>query len=122
MNYDEPREIKDGPQAGKWHFTTMNRRTGTRPIGYCAEGCPGHDTAKEAREHYRQYRLDKELRFVDDNPKADTKHRCEVDGCENFTSGRIDIGAWLTWYACAEHRNRENAEVLYPTAGDSMHS
>lgn len=42
MNYDGPRQIEGGPLAGKWHYTTMNRRLGTHPIGYCGRyrTCP----------------------------------------------------------------------------------
>ena len=33
------------------------------PVGYCAEGCTGHPSREEAREHYRQYLVDRFGRY-----------------------------------------------------------
>ena len=122
MNYDDARQLQNGSNAGKWHYTTHNKRLGTRPIGYCAENCPGHDTAEEAREHYRQYRLDKELLFHDDHENPRTLHKCEHAGCEEYTSGSATMGPYLFWYLCSEHRTRDAVEILFPEAGSSIHS
>ena len=50
MPYSEPLQMPNG----KWHFTTT-RDGSTVAVGGCADGCPGHDTADGAREHYRDY-------------------------------------------------------------------
>lgn len=123
MNYDQPRQIKAGENTGKWHYTTHNRRLGTAPIGYCANDCPGHGTAEEARDHYRQYMLDKRLRFYPEPEDPIAKYRCEaVGGCGNYTAAHAELGAWHHWFLCDEHRTRAEVEKLYPEAGDSMHS
>ncbi len=108
MNHLKPRQ-KEGD--GKWHYTSHNKRTGTYPIGYCADGCPGHDTAEDAAEHYRQYLLDN-LRFTDDDPNASSQHRCEAEGCDVFTSGAADAPGCMTRTLCAAHRNREAVDAL----------
>lgn len=45
MNYEQARQVNpnaDRPDAGKWRWTTSNRRTGTYPTGPCSpwETCP----------------------------------------------------------------------------------
>lgn len=59
MRYLQAREILDveGNRVGKWHYTSK-RHDEVHPIGYCANGCPGHETAEEACEHYKEYMLD----------------------------------------------------------------
>lgn len=121
MNYDEPRQIKEGDFAGRWLFTTYNRRTGTHAIGYCAEGCDGHDTEEEARKHYHEYQLD-QLEFSDGPEDPDILHRCQSKDCTEYTAGSAKIGWHLVWYLCSEHRNRESVGVLYSRANDSIHS
>lgn len=40
MNYEGPRQVDpaaDRPDAGKWRWTTSNRRSGTYPTGACSE-------------------------------------------------------------------------------------
>jgi hypothetical protein len=121
MNYDEPRQISSGDNAGKWRYTSMNDGQ-VWAIGYCANGCPGHDTKDEAREHYRQWQLDTKLQFHDGPADPDTLRRCEADGCTEHTAGSASMGPWLSWTLCPAHRTRETVEALYPTAGDSIHS
>lgn len=125
MRYDQPLQIKDGPHAGKWHFVRKygsDGRRGMGAIGYCAEGCNGHDTAEEAREHYRQYLLDQRLRFFEGPDDPSTLRKCQVEGCTAYTAGRGQLGEWLMWNLCATHRTREVVEVLYPVANDSFGS
>lgn len=46
MNHQSARQIADGPNAGKWHWTEANSRTGTHAIGYCGrfQTCPECDS------------------------------------------------------------------------------
>lgn len=142
MNYDEARQIDphtDRPDAGKWRYTTANRRSGTYAIGYCAE-CPGHDTPEEAYEHQTLYLLDNRLRL--DGQYADTQYRCEADvptGGINISglfvgppTGTKKCGKWTdrfamvdngtSWSLCDSHRTRGVAERLFGTAGQVWHS
>jgi hypothetical protein len=38
-----------------WHFTEAVDGL-VYPVGYCRGGCPGHETAEGAREHFAQWR------------------------------------------------------------------
>lgn len=157
MNYDKPRQVDvnaDGPDAGKWRWTTHNDRGGTHATGYCspwelcpenhgleligteydcatcggrgvvdkADPCPGHDTAEEAAEHYRQWKLD-HVRFrVLNNPNA--LHKCRVEGCGEFTAGIMEIegDGYFMESVCEPHQTRETAETLITRPGEEWHS
>jgi hypothetical protein len=53
------RKCEVGADAGKW-YTVVIVAQGTRPVGYCALGCPGHNSSAEALAHHLQYQLDRE--------------------------------------------------------------
>lgn len=120
MNYYDARQLESGPNAGKWHYTCRNDGR-IWPVGNCAEGCQGHDTAEEACEHYRQYLLDR-LRFLDDVENAPSLHRCDAPGCGAYTSGGVDVRGSLRFTLCAAHRNRETVALLYRKVGQIMSS
>jgi len=121
VNYDKARQIDpqaDRPDAGKWRYTTSNRRVGTYAIGYCADGCPGHDTPEEAEAHQREYELDRCLRL--DGRYVDAQHKCVV--CNEWTQGFahfVPMGAHYD--LCDEHRTREQVEKLYSGPGERWH-
>lgn len=129
MNYFEPRQVlpnADRPDAGKWRYTCQNDDR-VWEVGYCAQGCRGHDDPEGAYEHQRQYELDN-ARFVVGQPVETALHRdeCEAwhplreaDGYEPLDSGaRVQCEKLTTSYArvgpgighlvhlCAEHLNR----------------
>ena len=109
VNYDEPRQKADG----KWHFTTMNDKV-IRPIGNCAEECEGHATADEAREHYRDYVLDR-ARFGVEMQRAMKCRECGEDTHLAATFFPMGIAP-----LCGDHHEKE---YLRPYVGfDSMHS
>lgn len=118
MNYDEPRQIASGPDAGKWHFTSANRRTGTHPIGYCRDH-GGHDTELQARECYTKYLMDNRVRY--DNTLGHW-NPCEADGCDELTCHAAVIDGWHSYLLCDDHMDREHVEALFGLAGNSMHS
>lgn len=95
---------------------------GARGVVELGEPCPGHDTPEEAAEHYRQYLLDKRLRFVDDRPEANVQTRCVAAGCGAWTSGGVWIAGWVNFALCADHRTREAVSALYATVGESWES
>ncbi len=142
MNYDDARQIDpkaDKPDAGKWRYTTRNDDR-IWAIGYCAEGCPGHDTAEGAYEHQTAYLLDHELHL--DGRYSDAQHRCEADvptGGINISgmltappTGTEKCGKWTeffgsvgwapSWSLCDVHRTREVVAALFGTVGQVIHS
>lgn len=120
MNHDAAREIADGPLAGRWHYTTANRRSGTHPIGYCRDGCQGHETAEEAREHYRSYLLAERV-VLEAGAFVDAQYRCEVDGCEGWATHSTRVGEWTMFTLCDEHRTLDTVAGLVEV-GESWHS
>lgn len=127
MNYDGPRQTVDGG----WHYTTSNRRTGTRPIGYCQDHEP-HPTEAQARECYGQYLRDN-VRLDDPHSwswsscdyRVDTENGKPIR-CENpANSGASVPGRFISVLLCDEHFTIEHATQalgLNGPAGDSWHS
>lgn len=119
MNYDEPRKINTGENAGKWHFTSMNDGQ-IWPIGYCADGCPGHDTEQEARDHQREYVLDNRVQY-DRHMAADSQKKCEE--CGEWTDGLVVVDGWHDHVLCPPHQTREIVAKHADYLGlNSMHS
>ena len=121
MNYHQPRQIDpkaDRPDAGKWHYTNMNDGR-VWPEGYCAQGCPGHDTKEGAYEHQTQYVLDN-ARY--DGTDSQSKRQCQAEGCDEWTQHFAEVGMASIFFLCDQHRNREVVAKLYGTVGDSFGS
>ena len=73
--------------------------------GKCHDG--GHATKEEAEECYKQYTLDFMIRISEDKENARQLNRCEHEGCKEYTSGAVWIGAYDVINLCKEHRTRE---------------
>lgn len=142
----------DRPDAGKWRYTVMNdgrvhevglcspwelcptcgeeppyrmkdcATCGGKGLVEKAEPCPGHDTADEACEHYRQGMLDK-INFLFAT-LTDTRHRCDAGACNEFTANITVVGPHydLTYHLCETHRTREAVEALVPRVGNIVSS
>lgn len=164
MNHLRARQVdpaSDRPDAGRFRYTTFNRRTGAYPIGYCsplaacsnprcllgktwdpdaptdpvrrcsdcdgrgylnrADPCPGHDTAEEARAHYRAYLLAETLR-LDVRCADDIQHQCDVDGCATWTQAGASVGQYQSWWLCDAHRTAETVDGLFGDVGESWES
>ncbi len=80
MNY-QPRQ-REGDK--KWDFTCHNKRTGTRPVGKCADKTCNHDTEGEAQECYRQWLLDTKL-DIEGTEFSKPWLECEVEGAATTT-------------------------------------
>lgn len=150
MNYYQPRQVdpeSDRPDAGKWRYTKMNDGK-VWAVGYCAEGCEGHDTPEGAYEHQTQFVLDHEIRL--DVRINDQQLRCvaptnrrfvpadkllaggvitgadareaEVVKCGEWTGTVAEAGMLRQWPLCDEHRNREVVAKLLGTVGDEISS
>jgi hypothetical protein len=149
MNYYGSRQVADGPNEGRWHYTCRNDGR-IWPVGYCSsiqtcpnaeqssfcqidcqlchgkryvdvdEPCPGHDTAEEAAEHCRQYVLD----TATYDHEFQSAERCEADGCECWTAGAARTGhpQRQDVFLCDEHRNRETLEQLVQAPGEIISS
>jgi hypothetical protein len=109
MNYYQARELRtaDGKPAGLWHFTCQNDNR-IWPVGYCAQGCVGHDTPEGAQEHYRQYLLDT-ARY--DGRMSGQQRACRVCGAWTQRFAETEAGTSL-YVLCDEHCNRESLETL----------
>jgi hypothetical protein len=114
VNYDQPRQLKDGG----WHYTQMNDDR-IWPIGYCRDHGP-HETEDEARRCYRDYELNERLLL---NGTLGNWNPCEHPGCDVLTNRGVSIDGWQKWRLCDEHRTRECCAELYgEMAGNSVHS
>ena len=122
MNYYEARKIKDkdGKPTGKWHYTCMNDGQ-IWPVGYCAQGCTGHDTPEEAAEHCRQYVIDNASYPPDSGAKMpkDVKYRCKVTGCKNWAITWIQTGPphLQAYYLCGNHDDKKGLSKVVPSFG-----
>ncbi len=109
MNYYGPREItRDDKPTGLFHYTCRNDGR-IWPIGPCADGCPGHKTAEEACEHYREFLLAGIVlcKIEQEWPKD----KCDVDGCNeaatHYGYSRNEPGAWERGRFCDVHATAE---------------
>lgn len=134
MNYDQPRQIVEGPHIGKWQYTSANRRTGTHPIGLCwapdetsdvddPSTWPQHhhDTAEDARWCYTYYLRSK----VTLRENATSWTTCDMPDCDSPARNLAQAGAWKLAALCDNHFSRLDAYIalgLNKPAGDSIHS
>jgi hypothetical protein len=79
--------------------------------------CPGHDTAEEACEHYRQYQLDT-ARY--NGHDAESQEKCAV--CQEWTQEYAVVDGWHHYRLCDKHRNREGLEKVHGKVGESWES
>lgn len=119
MNYEQPREIRgsDGKGTGKYHWTCQN---GDRiwPVGYCAEGCPGHHSPEDAAEHYRQWVIDQGF---DVSTSDSQRHKCAE--CGEWTWDQLHLkGSGNVLFLCENHRDREIIDKHVPLVTRSIHS
>jgi hypothetical protein len=152
MNYEQPRQIQDGPNVGKWHWTTRNDNE-IHAAGYCAswelcpvghdieslgrdfecdtcEGkgivtkadpCPGHETAEDAAEHFRQYRIARAEFVSVKDADASMLMRCTM--CEKHTASYMHIpGEIHLESVCDDHHGRDALAHLIPLTMGFAHS
>ena len=82
----------------------------------------GHLTAEEACECYKNYVLDFNLRYYDDEENARQPYKCEYPKCKSYTSGGIRIIESIQNFdLCQEHRNKNCISELLKI-GSSCHS
>ena len=117
MQYREALQRKDG----KWDYTVTWDKV-TRPAGYCATKCSGHETKEEAEECYRIYMIDnasyRNVQFDED--RRDQHHKCEI--CGIWTMCRAQVDPIEEHFLCPEHLNKESLLKVVPAPGCSASS
>jgi hypothetical protein len=102
---------ENGVGTGLFHMTSDIRGV-VAPTGYCADGCPGHDSREGAAEHYRQYKLDHLTRYGVKGG-GNSMHKCRV--CGEFTQG-LAVCNETPYDLCEEHNNREGLSMVLPAS------
>lgn len=97
MRYFAPRQ---NAATGKWHFTVQEGRE-IKPVGPCAEGCPGHARPEDAITHYASYLLDKRKTVLRDG----RFRSCMI--CGGRTNKHVRIGR-KELDLCEEHLDTES--------------
>lgn len=116
MNHYDARQIEAGPRKGLWLYTSYNKRCGTVPVGHCAGDCPGHATAEDAREHFRQWQINT-ARFSPGPADPECLHRCHVPGCGQYTAGYAQVRHGGPFWLCDAHRDPVALASVVPSVG-----
>jgi hypothetical protein len=106
IRYYLPVEIYSPEIRNSYHFCCcLFPGNSVWPVGYCSKGCPGHLSKADAREHYRQFLID---RFGQFNGRLTSSGICAVCGLETRFFGSIDYHYdWEIVPLCPMHLNRE---------------
>lgn len=104
------RKCEIGADTGKW-YTVVIERQGTRRVGYCALGCPGHDSSAEALAHHLQYQLDREADLWLE--RRGTPRDCEICGEPTTLRARLGRDTPLLFALCREHQSTSSLEKLF---------
>lgn len=109
--YGPHRRLEDG----RWVYMVITAQ-GPRSIGYCAHGCPGHNSPEEAVAHFQEYQIDHaQFVHVED---AFIQHRCEYPVCPEFTASYAQTEDGRSHMLCSNHLDREGlTEVIDPPVG-----
>lgn len=98
-----------GKDAGKW-FTVAILPGGLRHrIGYCARGCPGHESSIAALTHHLQFQLDRETDLWLERQQA---HACEVCGAPTTLRARLGRGT-KPHALCTDHQSSSSLQLLF---------
>lgn len=92
---------------GKWHMTAGSDEDSSGyayAIGYCAKGCPGHDTQEAAYKHWEEYILDNEVKAY---RERNEQKRCLI--CSRWTNQLVEVGRTFPYYLplCSLHESKE---------------
>jgi hypothetical protein len=124
MNYYQPYQR---PDSGQWFYAMINDGKVYR-VGNCADDCPGHASPEDAREHYRQYVLERATYYgpdrlsVDPKSRSRTEYKCAI--CDEWTiyHAAYGPGNLSHVFLCASHLNRTSLEQAVPSIGDAISS
>ncbi len=105
------RKCEVGADAGKW-YTVVIERQGARRVGYCALGCPGHDSSDEALAHHLEYQLDRETDLWLERRSA--PRDCEICGEPTVLRARLGRGRDTQLFAlCRQHQSTISLQKLF---------
>ena len=102
------RKSEVGADAGKW-YTVVIERQGARRIGYCAFGCPGHDSSAEALAHHLEYQLDRETDLWLERRSA--PRACEICGESTTLRARLGRDSQL-FILCSQHQSTTSLQKV----------
>lgn len=103
------RMCESGVDAGKWYPVIVGQN-GVRRAGYCATGCPGHDSSQGALAHYLQFQLDREVDLWLD--RREPARECEI--CGAWTTLRARLGRNTKRIAlCTHHQPTKSLQALF---------
>ena len=98
-----------GKDTGKWFTVTIQPGGLTHRIGYCARGCPGHESSGAALTHHLQFQLDRETDLWLERQQA---HACEICGTSTTLRARLGRGT-KPHVLCAEHQSSGSLQLLF---------
>lgn len=107
-------KINVGTQSGRWHYCIAGALPA--PIGYCAQGCAGHETAAGAVEHWFKY-IAASTAFYEP-AQGMTINACDVPGCLNNSAGYARVDR-IRVNLCDDHRDAEGAAATMPKFDDA---
>jgi hypothetical protein len=107
IRYYLPVEIHvNGKGTGSYHYCCcLYPGYEVWAVGYCSKKCSGHRSKTEAREHYRQFLIDK---FAQYDGRLNSPAACGV--CGRITTHHAWIDYHFDWGVlplCPKHLNRE---------------
>jgi len=103
------RQCEFGEHAGKWFTVAIQHGGLTHRTGYCAQGCPGHESSVAALTHHLQFQLDRETDLWLERQQA---RACEI--CGVATTLRARLGRDTRPHAlCADHQSSHCLQLLY---------
>jgi hypothetical protein len=103
------RKCETGKDVGRWFSVAIQAGGLEHRVGYCARGCPGHDSSAAALAHYLEFQLDRETDLWVERPQ-DTR-ACEICGTRTTLRARLGRGTKL-YVLCADHQSSSNLQAL----------
>ena len=100
------RIASEGNEAALYHYCCcLYPGYKVWPVGYCSKGCSGHQSKAEAREHYRQFLVD---RFGQYTGRLSSPAGCAVCGLSTTFYAWVDFHfEWEVAALCPQHLNHD---------------
>lgn len=95
--------------AGRWFTVAVQPGGLTHRVGYCAQGCPGHESSVAALTHHLQFQLDRETDLW-----LERQQTCACEICGVPTTLRARLGRDTKPHVlCADHQSSRCLQLLY---------
>jgi hypothetical protein len=104
------RKCETGKDAGRWFSLAIKPGGLEHRVGYCARGCPGHESSAEALAHHLQFQLDRETDLWMERPQE--TRTCEICGTQTTLRARLGRGTKL-YVLCADHQSSSSLQALF---------